>query len=549
MRKQADDRSTTQTSNFSRNVAYALALSVVLLIGAVAFTAKWISNQHDLLAESNSFQVVETALTSLRDRTESLGYDYSNWDPYYEAVLSDDEEWLYSNAVGGELEEGADIELISQILPGHRLNQGWSIRHNDIVPTSGILDDDLMARMNAALDPTELNSRSVITSYEILDGEIWILAASRIIPWDGVDETVTDLEVPRQILGTRLTDEHLNAINDRFFLQGMNLSFDAPFHINFIELQSISGDSVGYVSWAPPTPGERILQQVPFVILAVVAFVIIILTIGTINLYKNAKKLEVALRRAQVANRHKDEFIATISHELRTPLTSVTASIKMLSLGMLGKLPEKAIEVLKVCERNNDILGSLIEDLLLIGAIDSGNFRIKSEQTELNYLLKTAVENFKGYADNQNVTIELTLEDQPLYASVDTRKMNQVIGNLLSNAAKFSAKGGIVRVAMEHDADKVRISVTDSGIGIPAGSHADVFGRFRQVDSSESRKHNGSGVGLSISMDIVNAHGGTLNYESELGVGTCFTVEIDRATESLNDNAATMKIEESRFVA
>lgn len=536
-------------TRFSRRVAFALGCSVALLIGAVAFTANWIAGQHDQLARSNSFQIVGSALGALSERTESLAHDYSHWDPYYDAVLNNDYDWLYPNIVGGDFEEGADIELLVQLLPGHTTSQGWSVRHIGEVPTPDILDDALIAKMNAALNGTEINGRNVVSSFETIDGEIWIVAISRIIPWDGVAETVTDLEVPRQILGTRLNQDILNEINDQFFLRGMDLAIEAPKHADSIELKSVSDETVGYVSWAPPTPGARVLQQAPIPVMVVISFIIIVLVVGAINIRRNASKLEIALTNEKQANRQKDEFIATISHELRTPLTSITASIRMLSMGMLGNLPEKANEVLEVSERNAHILNSLIEDLLLMGAIDSKELRLKREPIDLNEVLKTAAENFRGYAAEHNVVVELALEDQPIHVDADARKLNQVIGNLLSNAAKFSPQGAVIRAELESGAEKVRISVRDNGIGIPDGSHADVFGRFRQVDSGENRKHNGSGVGLSIAKEIVDAHGGTLDYESELDVGTCFFIELDRISDPSEDNSATEQAERHRSVA
>lgn len=520
------------TTNFSRRVAYALGLSVLMLLGAVVFTANWIAAQHDQLARENSYQVVGSAMTSMAERTESLGFDYSHWDPYYAAVLGNDIPWLYENTVGGDLVEGSDIEMLIHILPGHQIARGWSIRHNGSTPHDGIVAADLLATINPALDATEINSKSVLTSYEVIDGELWILATSRIVPWDGVDATIADQDVPRQILGARVTQDQLDAMADRFFLQGIALSFDAPLYPDHIVLKSTDGTAAAYVAWLPPVPGAQILREVPIAVLAVVSCIILILLVGAFHLHKSAKTLEDALRAAMQANRHKDEFIATISHELRTPLTSVTASISMLLNGMLGKLPDKVIEVLEVCERNNGILGSLIEDLLLIGAIDSGNSRIRRERIDLNALLKESIENTEGYMGSERVEIALDLEDQPVFVDVDERKFNQVISNLLSNAAKFSSAGSTVRVALETSVDKIRILVTDSGIGIPDGHEDDVFGRFRQVDNGEGRKHNGTGIGLSISREIVDAHSGTLTYESEVGVGTRFIVELPRSAQT-----------------
>ena len=145
-----------------------------------------------------------------------------------------------------------------------------------------------------------------------------------------------------------------------------------------------------------------------------------------------------------------------------------------------------------------------------------------------------AVEANRGYADSLGMEIETDFPDALEDVSIngDTRRLMQVMSNIVSNALKFSKEGGCVRVGYEVSGDKVRLLVTDNGIGIPEGSEDQVFWKFTQVDSTDQREVGGTGLGMNITRKIVENHGGTITYESEVGQGTTFIVELDILREA-----------------
>jgi signal transduction histidine kinase len=512
--------------SFSRSLALGLVLAVVMLVGAVVFTAKWISVRHDSLAASSSNLMVSSALDALANRNAAFNADYAHWDEHHDQLLEGDWTWLCEN-VGVAAVEGTAIELVAYIPPGHDRNLGWSYLHQDEAPKVGIIGQELASSMIAIL-PATPTRRDVVTSFEEIDGQIWLLALTRITPFDGISAEIPDLDIWLFINGTRLTETVLSDLESSFLLQGIDLSMDAPKYASFLPLQSSAGKTVGYLSWVPPTPGAQVLRELPLPVFGAILLVIAFLLIGSMAIYKNARRLETALTDTLKANRHKDEFISTISHELRTPLTSVSASVNLLLLGVVGQLPAKAVSILEICGRNARVLTALIEDLLLIGMIDSGRFSLNKSPTEMNALLRVAVEDFKAYAASQKVSVEVSLEEGRVFANIDPRRFNQVITNILSNAVKFSPVGSVVRAEIKSDDQKVRLLFMDKGIGIPADRKEDVFGRFRQIDTRDEKKHYGSGLGMCIAKDIMKASGGTIDYESELGVGTCFFIEVDR---------------------
>ncbi len=232
--------------------------------------------------------------------------------------------------------------------------------------------------------------------------------------------------------------------------------------------------------------------------------------------------------RAQAALEVKSQFVSTVSHELRTPLTSILGSLSLAQTGAFDKDPGRMQEVIEIAYKNSKRLQELINDLLDLQKIESGQMRYSFDTVNLDELVAEAVSMMHGYAQQSDVAVVIEARAPDAWISGDKGRIAQVMNNLLSNAVKFSNAGGTVRVSVRQKEGKALVSVTDSGIGIPPGSRDVVFGTFSQVDSSDHRAHQGTGLGLSITEKIVKAHGGSIDYESVLGEGTIFTVGFDR---------------------
>ena len=237
-----------------------------------------------------------------------------------------------------------------------------------------------------------------------------------------------------------------------------------------------------------------------------------------------SKRLEV--------DRLKSEFIATVSHELRTPLTSIRGSLGLVAGGAFGALPDQVVHMTDVAVQNADRLIRLINDILDIEKIESGKMRYDIRAQDLSYLVGRAVEETHGFAKQLGVVAVIDNHCQwPLIAAVDADRFTQVLTNLLSNACKFSPAGEPVTVCIEaSDDDKVRIGVRDRGHGIPEEFNDRIFQKFAQADGSNTRKHAGTGLGLSISKAIVEHFNGRIWFESRIGEGTTFYVELPLVT-------------------
>ena len=224
--------------------------------------------------------------------------------------------------------------------------------------------------------------------------------------------------------------------------------------------------------------------------------------------------------------RMKNEFLSTVSHELRTPLTSIAGALGLLNGGVLSGIPESAKPLLDIATKNSQRLMLLINDLLDMDKIMAGKMRLDLQAQALMPIVEQALEAIQGYGDSLEVNFVLTQRADDVEVRVDSQRMMQVLANFLSNAAKFSPKGEVVTVAVRKTDGRVRVEVADRGPGIPDDFRQRIFQKFSQADSSDTRQMGGTGLGLAITKELVVHMHGEIGFESEVGNGTLFFVEL-----------------------
>lgn len=218
----------------------------------------------------------------------------------------------------------------------------------------------------------------------------------------------------------------------------------------------------------------------------------------------------------------KNEFISVVSHELRTPLTSICGSLGLIAGGAAGTLPDQAQSLLDIALNNCQRLVNLVNDILDLNKIEAGRMEFRSQPTRVLPLLMQALEVNKSYAESYQVSYKLEAGLAETTINIDPDRMMQVLANLLSNAAKYSPEGGQVTIATKMDKQRVRIEITDHGSGIPADFYGQIFQKFSQADSSDTRKKGGTGLGLVITKAIVEQMGGSIGFDSVPDVRTTF---------------------------
>ncbi|MDP2274347.1 MAG: ATP-binding protein [Archangium sp.] len=214
---------------------------------------------------------------------------------------------------------------------------------------------------------------------------------------------------------------------------------------------------------------------------------------------------------AEKNSRMKDEFLATLSHELRTPLNSIMGWSQILKR---VRDPETVDKGIAVIERNAQLQKQLIEDLLDMSRIISGKVRLDVQLVDLAAVIEAALQSVQPAADAKNIRLQATLDRMTNPVKGDPSRLQQIVWNLVSNAIKFTPKGGRVQVVLERVNSHVEISVSDTGEGIKPEFLPHVFDRFRQADESTTRRHGGLGLGLSIVKQLTELHGGSVRAAS-----------------------------------
>jgi len=243
-----------------------------------------------------------------------------------------------------------------------------------------------------------------------------------------------------------------------------------------------------------------------------------------VRLVRRVDRQNEALREL---DRVKDDFVASVSHELRMPLTSITGYLELVLDDDVGGLSEEQRSYLAVVNRNSERLLHLVGDLLFVARLSGSSIALEKVPLELSELARQSVEAARPAA--QEAGLELTLEcNGPADVEADPSRIAQVIDNLLTNALKFTPPGGRVALSIHAEDDAVVLEVADTGMGISALDQEHLFERFFRSSDAITKAIQGTGLGLSIVVALVEAHGGAIGVESEIGVGTKFTVVLPR---------------------
>jgi len=234
-------------------------------------------------------------------------------------------------------------------------------------------------------------------------------------------------------------------------------------------------------------------------------------------------ELQKALERVSELSQLKANFISNISHELRTPLTHVKGYVELLVTESLGPITEEQKHALQVCQQSGGRLESLIEDLIMVSLASRGELSIKQDNVDIKRIASLAVKSLGGKATERGLNLHAVLDEDVPMVQADSQKIGWVLSQLIDNAIKFTSAGGNVVVSVKREGENlVIVSVTDTGIGIPANLLSDIFEPFHQLDGSSTRRYGGTGLGLSLVRQIVEAHGSMLDVQSVESRGSTF---------------------------
>ena len=233
-------------------------------------------------------------------------------------------------------------------------------------------------------------------------------------------------------------------------------------------------------------------------------------------------ELQKALEKLSELSQLKSNIIANVSHEFRTPMTHCKGYLDLLLIEELGPLNPQQIDALNVMTKSLERLEQLIEDLLRFSAMSKGEFTLQIASIDLPKLCQSVIDRAMAKAKEREVQLIWANKTEIAYVKADREKIFWVLLQLLDNAIKFTPKDGKVVLSAESDAELVKISVSDTGIGIPAERIPELFEPFHQLDGTSTRRYGGTGLGLSLVRQIIEAHGSVIRVYSKEGQGTRF---------------------------
>jgi len=234
-------------------------------------------------------------------------------------------------------------------------------------------------------------------------------------------------------------------------------------------------------------------------------------------------ELQNALDRVSELSQLKANFISNISHELRTPLTHIKGYVELLVSGSLGPVTDEQKHALQVSQQSSAKLENLIEDLIMVSLANRGELNIRLDDMDIRRISNLAAKSFVSKAENRGIRLQAVIDEDVPYVQADAQKIGWALSHLIDNGIKFTSAGGSVVVSVKREGENlVSVSVADTGIGIPPHRLTEIFEPFHQLDGSSTRHHGGTGLGLSLVRQIIEAHGSMIDVQSVEGHGTTF---------------------------
>ena len=254
-----------------------------------------------------------------------------------------------------------------------------------------------------------------------------------------------------------------------------------------------------------------------------------VLTDNNAQLTGKNQQLAEAYEQLMELDRKKSEFLSTVSHELRTPLTPIKQCLQTTLEGIYGHVNDRQRDRLEIALDNVNHESMLVDNLLDLIRIQEGRIMLDLRLEDVVAIIRSVIQILEHDALEKNIQLKVELSGQDqLRAHLDRIKIKQVISNLVHNAIKFTPKGGVVAIQATGDAERIRISVADTGVGIPESEKDRIFERFYQVDSSLTRQEGGTGIGLAIVKEYVERHGGSIRLTSQPNLGSTFTFDLPK---------------------
>lgn len=516
-----------------------LAFGALLFVSAmVLFPVFWLSQEFDESARKSSHLMIESGLNAIVASNEVVTHHYAYWTEAFNAVRANNVNWLDEN-----MGSGVVGTMNVAVIAGGPLSEtlGWADEvsaHFGDVEFAAFRDAGFDLAARAEHNPT----KGAISTFVKVDSTLWTVAIDWIAPHDRALEA--DESMALLVSAMRIDDATLGDLGEMFLIDGLTL-VDASATIGGLESIAIANTAgtLGHLVWPAPRPGIAAQSAVAVPLVLALMLATATISFGTLAVSRLTYRLERALVAAEVADRTKSEFIATLSHELRTPMNGIVGILQLLQL---DDLTEEQCELVALGLNSAENQVEMIDHLLAFGQIESGNLQLSTGPFEPGETMREVIALAMPSAREKALDLKLVCEG-PVGTTLlgDRLAIRQIAVNLICNAIKFTVEGKVsvkLSVSPGFTGTRLRLAVSDTGPGIEEADIARIFDSFVQADSSATRKINGVGLGLAISQRLAKAMGGSLSVDSSPGRGATFVFEVTLETpvvaSAIHDQAA-----------
>ncbi len=515
-------------------VGAAAVLVIVSVLGALALMAL-AARQLDRLESVDEIAITQRTITRNLERLERELTSATVWDQAYQAMgWTVDALWAdkgFATYYHDQFDHDLTFVMRSgQVAYASRDGQRTSTEALGDFPAqvapivASIAGDAREARRAGRLSTAAEVAR---TGLMRIDGAVYLVALASITPESRVVADAYEGPPAVAISARRMDAAFIRRMSGDLGLNDLTLLSAADGKPPRVILHDINGRPLGALAWEAENPGLKLLKSIApwiaagFLVLALAGAVLLARVAEALRKLETGRiALISAKEEAEAANAAKTRFLANMSHEVRTPLNGVLGMAQVMAADALSEPQAKRLRILT---ESGQALLVLLNDILDIARLETRAVRLRAEIFDLAGLVEASCAAFSGAAAAKDLSLSVDIApDLRGRWTGDPMRLRQVLGNLVANAVKFTEEGGVTVRVRPATKGGLRFEVEDTGLGVAAEHHADLFKTFSQVDNSLTRAHDGAGLGLSICRELVELMGGTIGMHSSLGLGSSF---------------------------